>query len=81
MHEEEETYTYANAKIEEHPSSPVVGEVITPMGGILVVVQDVPKTYEGMHMFPFSVTSSHHMEDCGNVPLHDLGSKYIADLE
>ena len=24
---------------------------------------------------------SHHMEDCGNVPLHDLGSKYIADLE
>ena len=21
------------------------------------------------------------MESCGNVPLHDLGSKYIADLE
>ena len=32
-------------------------------------------------MFPFSVTSTHHMEDCGNVPLHDLGSKYIVDLE
>ena len=35
MHEEEETYTNADATIEEQPSSSIVGEVITPEEGTL----------------------------------------------
>ena len=81
MHEEEETCTSADAAMEEQPSSSVVGEAITPKEGTLVVVQDVPKLYQGMHMFPLSIISTHHMEDFVDVPLHDLRSKYIADLE
>ena len=55
MHEEEETYTSADAAIEEKPSSSVVGEVITPEEGTLVAVQDVPKLYRGMRIFPLPI--------------------------
>ena len=63
MHEEEESCTSADAAIEEKPSSSIVGEAITLEEGTLVVVQDVPKLYQGMHMFPFPVILAHHMED------------------
>ena len=65
MYEEEETYTSTDADIEENPSSLVVGEVITPVGGTLVAVQDVPKKNQGMQMFPLSIISTHHMEGWG----------------
>ena len=81
MHEEEETYTSAGAAIEKQPSSSVVGEFITPVGGALVVVQDVPKQNQGMQMFPLSVVPEHLMEGCGDMPLHDLGSRNVAGLE
>ena len=79
MHEEEETYNSVGASVEEQPSSsPVFEEVITPVGVTLVSIQDVPKKNQGMQMFQLS---AHHMEDCGDMPLHDLGSRYTADLE
>lgn len=81
MHEKEETCTSAYANIEEQPSSSIVGEAITPEEGTLVAVQDFPKLYQGMHIFLFPIISTHIMESCGNVPLHDLGSNHIADLE
>ena len=87
MHEEEENYTSASAAIEEHPSSsPAVGGVITPVGGTLVAVQDVPKDHlnQGMQTIPPHVISVHHMEICGDMPswqLHDLESKNTVDLE
>ena len=84
MHEEEETYTNANAAIEEQSPSSVVGKVITPEEGTLVAIQYVPKLYQGMHIFPFPIISAHHMEDYGNMmsgQMHGLGSKHIADLE
>ena len=81
MHEEEETCTIFDAAIKKQPSSSVVGEDITLEKGTLVAVQYVPNLYQGMHMFPLSVISSYLMEGCGNMPLHDLGSKHIADLE
>ena len=81
MHEEEETYTSVGAAVEEKPSSSIVGRVITLVGGTLVAVQDVPKKNQGMQMFPLSIISAHLMESCGDMPLHDLGSKHTADLE
>ena len=32
-------------------------------------------------MFPFPIILAHHMEDCGNMLLHDQGSKHSAKLE
>ena len=84
MQEEEETCTSIDASIEHHPSSSIVGEVITLEEGTLVAVQDVPNIYQGMHIFHFLLLLSHHMEDYGNMlswKMHDLGSKHIADVE
>ena len=81
MHEEEDNCTSVYEAIEEQPSSSVFGEAITQKGGTLVVVQDVPNLYQGMHMFPFPIISMHRVEDDGKVPLHDQGSNDIADLK
>ena len=81
MHEEEDTYTGIGVAIEEQPSSSVVGEVITQVEGTLVALQDFLKKNQCMQMFPLSVISAHHMEGCGDMPLHDLGSRHTTDLE
>ena len=80
MHEEDETCTSVDTTIKQQPSSSIVGKVITPEEGTLVAIQYVPKLYQGMHMFSFSIISAHLMEDCGNMPLHDQGLKNIDDL-
>ena len=80
----EETCISADTTMEEQPSSSSVGEPITLEEGTLVAVQDVPKLYQGMNIFPLPIISAHHMEDCGYMPsgqINDLGSKHIVDLE
>ena len=32
-------------------------------------------------MFPLSIILAHHVKDCGDMPLHDLGSRYTTNLE
>lgn len=63
MHEEE-TYTSTSTLVEEKPSSLLaVGETITPVGGTLVDVQDVPEIQlvQGLHILSYHIISVPHI--------------------
>ena len=87
MHEEEEEDSNAGTLIEEQPSLlPAVGETIVPVGGTLVVLQEVPthQLIQGMYPLSSHIVFLPLIETYGNMPsgpLHNQGLEQISDLK
>ena len=87
MHEEEEVDSRTGTLIKEHPSLlQAVGETIVLVGGILMVLQEVPTYHliQGLQSFPSHIVSAPLIEACGDIPsrpLHYQGLEKHVDLE
>ena len=71
MHEEEEEDSNAGTLIKEHPSLlPAVGDTIVPVGGTLVVLQEVPthQLIQAMHPVSSHIVSVPLIETYGDMP-------------
>ena len=86
MHEEEEVDSSADISLEEQPSLlPAVGETIVPVGGTLVVLQEVPthQLIQGIQPLSSHIVSVPLIETYGDMPsglLHDQGLEQHVDL-
>ena len=87
MHEEEEADSSIGTLIEEQPSLlPVVGDTIFPVGGTLVILQEVPthQLIQGMHPLSSHIVSIPLIETYGNMPSGPMqyqGLEHNADLK
>ena len=87
MHEEEEEDSCIGTLGEEKPSLlPTVGDTIVPVGGTLVLWQEVPtnQLIQGMHELSSHIVSVDLIETYGDMPsgsMHNQGLEQHVDLE
>ena len=87
MHEEEEVDTSIGTVEKTQPSSlPIVREAISPVGGTLADVQDVPEIQliQVLHISSSHIISVPHIEICDTMPsgqVHNQGLEHLSDLE
>ena len=77
----EESWTNTITLMEEQPHTSVVGAANTFEDGTLATLQEIPKSHQGMKIFPLSIIAAKPFESCGNFLLYDQGSNHTADLE